>query len=247
MKTTYFKNHYKFYILTLFLFIFIDLPTAVAEKKITINTGTLKPLFSADGKGFYNKLIKEAFSRLDINADVIHLTSARAMRNVNQGLDDGTMLRIKGLDKKLKNIIRVPIPILRFKFVAYSLNKNIQVTDWDSLKPYSVGIVRGWKIYEKNVVGTKKLTLATGVEQLFKLLINKRSDIVLFEQNRGGWWNKYLNANAYLIGKPLAEKDMFIYLHKKHKALVPKLAKVLSEMKKDGSYQRIKNNTLSLH
>lgn len=225
---------------------FIDLPVAVAEKRITINTGTLKPLFNANGKGFYNKLIKEAFSRIDINADVIYLTSARAMRNVNKGLDDGTMLRIKGLDKKLKNIIRVPTPVLKFKFVAYGLNKSIQVTDWASLKPYSVGIVRGWKIYEKNVVGTKKLTMVTGAEQLFKLLTNKRSDIILFEQNRGNWWNKYLNANAHLIGKPLAEKEMFIYLHKKHKALVPKLAKVLSEMKEDGSYQRIKDNTIYL-
>jgi len=248
MKITYSKQHCKFYFSTLFLFLFINLPSAFAEKQIVINTGTLKPLFSSDGNGFYNKLIKESFSRLNIDARVIYLPSARAIRNVDQGIDDGTMLRIEGIDKKHKNLIRVPIPLLRFKFVAYSLNKNIKISSWESLKPYSVGVIRGWKIYEKNVNvdNTKNLTMVTGVELLFKLLTNNRSDIVLFEQNRGTWWNKHLNTQAYQIGEPLAEKDMFIYLHKKHKALIPKLVKVLSKMKEDGSYQRIKDNTISL-
>ena len=38
---------------------------------------------------------------------------------------------------------------------------------------------------------------------------------------------------------PLARVEMFIYLNKKHAALVPKAAQALVEMKTDGSYQKL--------
>lgn len=216
-----------------------------AESKITLNAGTAEPFINADGSGFYGELVKEIFSRLNIDANVIRLPSARSIINANKGIDAGVIARVKGLDKKYPNLIRVPESVLTFKFVAYSLNEKINVKNWESFKPYSVGIIRGWRIYEKNVVHTKKLTTVTNAEQLFKLLMNGRSDLILFEYYRGSWWNKHLNANAHLIGSPIAEKEMFIYMHKKHATLVPKIAKILSELKKDGSYQRIRNTTLN--
>lgn len=219
-------------------------PSAFAETRLTLNSGTAEPFINADGSGFYGELVKEIFSQLNINANVVRLPSGRSIINANQGIDDGVIARTKGINKKHQNLIRVPEPVLNFKFVAYSLSSKIEVDNWSSLKPYSIGIIRGWRIYEKNVVNTKNLTSVTDAEQLFKLLLNNRSDLILFEQYRGSWWNKHLNAKAHLIGSPLAEKEMFIYMHKKHAALVPKIAKILSELKKDGRYQRIKNETL---
>lgn len=220
-------------------------PTVFAETNLTLNSGTAEPFINADGSGFYGALVKEVFSRLNINANVIRLPSGRSIINANQGIDDGVIARTKGIDKKFPNLIRVPESVLNFKFVAYSLDSKINVQNWDSFKPYSVGIIRGWRIYEKNVVHTKKLTSVTNAEQLFKLLLNKRSDLILFEYYRGTWWNKHLNANAHLIGSPIAEKEMFIYMHKKHAKLVPEITKILATLKKDGTYDRIKNETLS--
>ena len=217
----------------------------LAESKMTLNAGTAEPFINADGSGFYGELVKEVFSKLNIDAKVIRLPSSRSIINANKGIDDGVIARTKGFEKKFKNLIRVPVPILKFKFVAYSLDKKIDVKNWDSLKPYSVGFIRGWRIYEKNVVETKKLTRVQNAEQLFKLLLNKRADLILFEYYRGSWWNKHLNAQAHLIGSPIVEKDMFIYMHKKHATLVPKITKVLTELIKDGGYQRIKDKTLN--
>ena len=217
----------------------------LAESKMTLNSGTAEPFINADGSGFYGELVKEVFSKLNIDAKVVRLPSSRSIINANKGIYDGVIARTKCFEKKFKNLIRVPVPILKFKFVAYSLDKKIDVTSWSSLKPYSVGFIRGWRIYEKNVVDTKKLTPVQNAEQLFKLLLNKRADLILFEYYRGSWWNKHLNANAHLIGSPIVEKDMFIYMHKKHAALVPEISKVLTNLIKDGSYQRIKDKTLT--
>lgn len=240
------RYSFMYYRQVLFLFCISLFSTYTnAESKITLNSGTAEPFINADGSGFYGELVKEIFSRLNIDANVIRIPSARSAINANTGIDDGVIARTKGMDKKYPNLIRVPEPVLTFKFVAYSLNKKINVKNWESFRPYSVGIIRGWIIYEKNVVHTKKLTTVNNAEQLFKLLMNGRSDLILFESYRGSWWNKYLNANAHLIGSPIAEKDMFIYMHKKHAALVPKITKTLLELKKDGSYQRIRNETLN--
>ena len=236
---------YRVYSLYVLIYVLFGMPTAFADTKLTLNTGTLEPFVTAEGGGFYGKLVKELFSRIDIDAKVIPLTSARAILNVNEGIDDGAIARTKGMEKQYKNLIRVPGPIVKFQFVAYSLDKKIEVTNWDSFKGYSVGIIRGWKIYENNVTNAKRITKVTGAEQLFNLLLNGRSDLILFEYHRGTWWNNHMNAKAHLLGSPVAEKDMFIYMHKKHAELVPKIAKALADMKADGSYQRIKDETLS--
>ncbi|MDH5518366.1 MAG: transporter substrate-binding domain-containing protein [Gammaproteobacteria bacterium] len=218
--------------------------SAQAGTKLTLNSGTAEPFITEDGGGFYGEVVKEIFSRLDIDAKVIRLPSSRSILNANQGIDAGVIARTKGFEKKYANLIRVPSAIVKFKFVAYSLDETIKVTDWDSFAPYSVGIIRGWRIYEKNIRNAKQITKVNNADQLFKLLLNGRSDLVLFEYYRGSWWNKHLNAKAYLIGSPIAEKEMFIYMHKKHAALVPEITRVIEQMKQDGTYEKIKDKTL---
>ena len=44
----------------------------------------------------------------------------------------------------------------------------------------------------------------------------------------------------------LAKKGMFMYLHKKHKKLIPGLTKALVAMKKDGRYDRLAKKYLTV-
>ena len=74
--------------------------------------------------------------------------------------------------------------------------------------------------------------------------MNGRAELIMFEYYRGTWWNQHLNANAHIIGSPVAEKDMFMYVHKKHKALVPKITESFKSMVEDGTFQKIKDRTL---
>jgi len=212
--------------------------------KITLNAGTAEPFINADGSGFYGELTREIFSRMGIEAKVIRLPSARSIINANEGIDDGVIARTKGMDEKYANIIRIPVPVVTFKFVAYSLDHKIPVNGWDSFEPYSIGYIRGWHIYEKNVHKYKSLTIVNNAEQLFRLLMNGRSELILFEYYRGNWWNKHLNANAHIIGSPVAEQEMFMYINKKHKDLVPEITRSFEGIWKDGTYEKIKSETL---
>lgn len=240
-------NNSRSYFLFILLSIVFGISPSLARTQLTLNSGTAEPFIKADGGGFYGVLVKKVFSELDIDAKVIRLPSSRSIINANKGIDAGVIARTKGMEEKYPNLVRVPIPVVQFNFVAYSLDKKIQVSDWDSFKPYSIGMIRGWKIYEQNVKDAKKITKVTGPEQLFNLLLNKRSDLILFEYYRGTWWNEHLGAKAHLIGSPIAQKDMFIYMHKKHADLVPEITRVLERFKKDGTFEQIKDKYLSTY
>ena len=50
--------------------------------------------------------------------------------------------------------------------------------------------------------------------------------------------------NIQMRKPALASKEMFMYLHKKHVVLIPKISAALLEMKKDGSYRKIEKKYL---
>ena len=136
------------------VFTLFSFPEGNAATTITLNSGTREPFVTEDGGGFYGALAKELFSRIGTGVKVIPLPSGRSIINANEGIDDGVIGRTPGMDEKYKNLIMVPVPVITFKFVAYSLDEKIAVDGWDSFKPYSVGYIRGWFIYEKNLPKT---------------------------------------------------------------------------------------------
>lgn len=212
--------------------------------EIHLNSGAKNPFATGDSSGFYDKLVPVLFERMGIRGSVSWLPSERALLNANSGIDDGNIARVAGIEKKYPNLIRVPEQIVDFTFMGYSHRKDIKLTDWNSVKQFRVGIIRGWKIYEKNLAGSKELLMARSPEQLFSLLKHKRVDLVMYDRWQAQYWMKKLAYSVPALDNPITSKNMFIYMHKKHAKLVPFIAATLRAMKKDGTYQRILNDTL---
>lgn len=212
---------------------------------IVINSGRKEPFCNSEGTGFYNLLVEEIFRRLGMEAETVRLPSERALINANEGIDDGNIARIEGIEKKYTNLIRVPEKVVDFEFMVFTGGRSFAVTGWDSLRPYVVGIITGWKILERNVTGVRGLTKVKNPNQLFKLLENNRADAVVFDRWGGLWWIRGHDINVRLLEPPLAKRKMYIYMNKKHRDLVPQIARALRNMKRDGTYQGIYDKTLS--
>lgn len=215
---------------------------------ITLNSWiTLPPLSNSSDTGIIDLVIKEAFKRIGIiDVSIENLPAERSLINANKGLTGGEFIRIAGLDNVYPNLIQVPEKIIDFEFVGFSKNIDIKTTGWESLKPYSIGIITGWKILENNVVGTAHRTDVEDPCQLFRLLSLDRAGIVIFEKLEGIGMIKTLGLQGIkILEPPLAKKEMFLYLHKKHKKLVPMVAAALKEMKNDGTYENILKEGLS--
>lgn len=219
---------------------------ALAADALVLSTGVGPPFTTERRDGFLDRLLAEAFRRAGASAEMlVHESSERALMNANNGIDDGSAPRIKGLELQYPNLMRVPEKLFDNDFVALSLRYRFATPDWQALAPYHVAYLIGWKIFENNLGGRAETTKVKDADQLMSLLRQERADVILYERWQGLWRARELGLPVATLEPPLARQEMYCYVHRKHAALVPAVAAALAAMKRDGSYQRIFDATLT--
>jgi polar amino acid transport system substrate-binding protein len=212
---------------------------------LRLNSGVRAPYFQPDKTGFIDLLVPEVFRRIGVAAEgVQYAASERAMINANNGIDDGLVLRIRGLEKNYPNLVIIDEKIIDNEFVAYSRQAKFATTGFDTLKGHQVGYINGWKIFEANVPPGTAVTKVQEAEQLFGLLEQGRVDLVLHERWQGNQIMRETGGRAFMLAPPLATSEMFMYLHKKHAHLAEPAARALRAMKADGTWRRIAARSL---
>ena len=212
---------------------------------LRLSSGVGAPYLQEDGNGFLDLLIPEVFRRIGVNAKAMRYEATeRAMINADKGIDDGVAMRIKGLENAYPNLVRVEEKIIDNEFVAYATRLQVATTGFDALRPYQVGYINGWKVFEAGLMPGTQVTKVQGADQLFTLLANDRVDLILFERWQGNHLLRERGIKAGMLQPPLVTTEMFMYLHAKHARLVAPAARALREMKTDGSYQRIAAGSL---
>ncbi len=219
---------------------------AHAADRIVLTSGVLAPYTTPERKGFLDQLILVLFREVGRDAELLIYPTAteRGMLNANEGLDDGLAMRVAGLEKQYPNLIRVPEPIAINDFVAMSTRHRFATNGWDSLQPYAVSYILGWKVFEQNVPRGRELTVVRDADQIFNLLARDRTDVVLYERWQGLAQTRAMGLKVQVMEPPLVRTPMYIYLHKKHAALVPQVAQALARLKQNGTYARIHDTTL---
>ena len=205
---------------------------------LVLNDTNEPPYTTAARDGFLDVVVGEMFRRVGIELRLVKLPSERALMNVNDGIDDGDLTRIAGLEQHYRNLIRVPEKLMDWQFAAFC-KRCPSESSWDAMRRHAVGHIKGWKIYEQNMAGAERVTTAVDPEQLFRLLDLDRIEVALYEHwiclaflKRAGI------ENVRPLTPPLASREMFIYLHRRHAPLAPKLAEALRALKREGFYAR---------
>jgi len=194
----------------------------------------------------FRGLVEEICGRLDIDVQMLSLPWARSIDEMNEGKLDAEGPRNPTVEKNYPDIVRVPEVFFTNDLVAFSRDSNIRLSGWDSLRPYRVAYVRGWKIYENNVKEVKKLDILDSEKALFKFLDAGRTDVALAARILGFKIIHDLNLKGIVVVEPpLIVKKMYLYMNKKHTKLAQVMAETLQGMKRDGTYQRIYNKTLN--
>jgi len=219
--------------------------TAIADRPVLILNDTNEPPFTtADRDGFLDIVAGEAFRRAGVELRLVKLPAERGLINANAGIEDGDMARIAGLEKQYPNLVRVPEKLVDWEFSAFSKNASIP-SNWKEIRQRSVGHIKGWKIYEQNLAGAERITTADDPEQLFRLLDLNRIDVALYERSFGAALVRQQGLKGVRpLAPPLANREMFIYLHKRHASLAPRIADALRAMKREGFYQRVYSQKL---
>jgi polar amino acid transport system substrate-binding protein len=219
-------------------------PLASAQA-LRLTSSTQEPYFLPNGRGFLDQIIPELFRRVGVEAVAVQYdAAARANINANNGVEDGVAMRSRLVEKEYPNLIRVDEKIVDMDFVLFSLDRDFVVRGFESLRPYTVGHIVGWKVIEDNIAAGTEVTKAKDPEQLFHLLESRHVDLIVFNHWQGAHILVQRGLKAKMLVPPLVSAELFIYLHKKHARLVEPVAAALRAMKADGSYQRIVAQTL---
>lgn len=226
------------------LFFLVFSQPAFLQPTIVLNTAFGPPVSNASQTGFADQVLTEAFRRIGYQLEIVRMPAERALINANRGIDDGELARVGGLQEKYPNLIQVPETFLTVDMVLYSKNHPAFVVDgWQSVASHSLAIISGWKIMEENFgkLGTSVEIIKTDTpRQSFFLLENDRVDFIAYSNWSGlGYIKAHNITDIVLLEPPLASPELYVYLHKKHKNIVPELTEAIRAIKTDGTLQAL--------
>jgi polar amino acid transport system substrate-binding protein len=223
----------------------LALPLPAAAQTVLVLNDTNAPPYTNEARtGFIDVVAREAFRRAGLGMELVRLPAERALQLADSGKIDGEIVRVGGLETQYTNLLRVPEPIADVGFAAFSRNGKLRA-DFAALRQHTVGLIRGWKIYERAMEGGAQVVTASDPEQLFRMLALGRIDVALYERTMGVALGMALGIpDAHRLEPVLAKRDVFTYLHKRHAGHVPALAEALRAMKRDGSYARARREIL---
>lgn len=187
------------------------------------------------------RILKEAYSKIGImDIEFRDLPIERALIMSNAGDTDGEFLRIAGIEQSYPNLLMIPVMIDSNDIVVYTKKAEFAVAGWQSLSPYTIGFVRGFKAAEKNTEGMK-VEIVTTIDQAFLKLDTGRNDVVVDFRNSRCRLKNLNISGIKILDPPLARIKLYHYVHKRHTALAVKIEEVLAHMERDGELQSIRN------
>ncbi|MDX1737195.1 MAG: transporter substrate-binding domain-containing protein [Alphaproteobacteria bacterium] len=220
---------------------FLFLPIQLRAAELLRFSTSVKEPFSNNAKtGIEDRLAREVFRRLGHDIDIYFTSPEKALRKLNEGVDDGTFGRVIKTISGFPNIRIVPEPAYSRDFVVFSQNAGIKVKSWSDLNAYRVGVMSGWKAILSNLQNVQSLSRAKSRSQLFLLLETGQVDLVIYNRLGGVYAvDKAGLENVSVVLPPLLTAPHYFSLHQKHEALIIPAAKALREIKRDGTYDKI--------
>jgi polar amino acid transport system substrate-binding protein len=216
----------------------------VAPDTFSISNSYRNLLSNSEQTGILDRVFMEAFERLGIDLEIVFTPTDSSIVDVNAGILDAEANRIAGMEEMYPHLRRVPEPNMTMEFVAFA-TRDIRIDGWESLRNLDIGIVRGWKILEDNTRGFPYVVTVPSEVELFNMLERGRIDVALYAKLTGYAAVREIGLKGIRhLEPPLASRDMFLYVHQRHAGLTAEIARVLREMKQDGTYQAIMDQVL---
>lgn len=184
------------------------------------------------------RVLKEAYSRIGEEVQFELFPIERSVVVANDGITDGELARMAGIQKKYPNLIQVSVPVSSFDIFVYSRFQIFTVKGWQSLKPYKFDFIYGFKYAEKMSKGMNTSRIKSRFQALSKLN-EGRSHLFVGVLSTECAIKRFKFTHIKRLTPPLDKVVMYHYLHKKNKNIVKKLETVLSNMQKNGEIHDI--------
>ncbi len=209
---------------------------------------------NGQAKGFVTEIVREAFRRMDQPIEIKVLPWARCLLYMEFGKADATFPMFRTAERETYTDYTSEPLIYEYKSLFVHHTSDISYSgNFDDLKHYTFGKVSEFgsgPIFDQAEKEGLKVDLTSSAEQNVLKLINQRFDILVDD--------KYV---IMAILQRMGQQEQLRYIGdleavpsylgfsklRNHQELLKKFEQTLTEMKADGTYQRIiKKNFLGL-
>jgi ABC-type amino acid transport substrate-binding protein len=182
------------------------------------------------------EMLRAVYAKLNITLAFEDVPGKRALALSSAGEVDGEIQRIGTLSRDYPTLIQVTPAINYIEPAVFVTKLHFDVAGWDSIKDYSIGIVRGVGSSEAGTRGMARVTATTSLENMVRMLDADRFDLMVTDLFSGQVAVRKLDLQARIhpLLPPLERIYIYHYLHERHRDLVPKVGKVIAQMEASG-------------
>ena len=195
--------------------------------------------------GVLSLICEDAFRQLGLDVEVRMLPPLRGSIEADAGRIDGEVGRARAYADTHPNLVRVDEALLSFRVAAFTRIPGLKIANWDSLKgtPYRVEYRSGYVTFKaqlEQVLPLQQISSVVNSQAGLQNVALGQTDIFVdleeFGQRQLAKLHKRYRDiyNAGLV----QDTPVYIYLHKRHATLAPRLAETLSKMKANGAIGR---------
>ena len=211
---------------------------------VSAQTLTLSTLKGSDNGRLAEKILVSAYQRIGLSIKTVELPAARALAMADQGLTDGELQRIFEIGNRYQNLLRIPTPLFTLDGMVFTIHHDFAVNGKESLRPYQIGIVQGIK-YAESLTHNLRVTKVTKIPQLIRMLEQRRIDLFILSRFHGlGIIKEQQYMGIRMLEPPLVSINLYHYLHKKNRRLIPSVNASLEDMKQEGLIDKIVDDFL---
>lgn len=98
-------------------------------------------------------VLRLAYQKMGLEVDVLYYPSKRAIRAANNGVTDGELYRVAGVEMRHTHLIKVPVPVNKMEAVVLTKGHQFRVNGWQSLTPYVIGKRAGVWFSDQGTLG----------------------------------------------------------------------------------------------
>jgi polar amino acid transport system substrate-binding protein len=186
-------------------------------------------------------IIPEIYKKLNIKVKISPMPGKRAQEEATSGRRDGEIMRIWTYGEENPTTIRVPTSYYYLETMAFiKKNSGIKIESKEDLRKYRLVKVRGVKHTNNITEGIPNVFDIDTTKRMLMFIQAGRADVALTNTVDGILILKELGIkNIVPIDKSLAILELYHYIHKDHKDLVPKVDAVIKEMKANGELKTL--------
>jgi ABC-type amino acid transport substrate-binding protein len=186
-------------------------------------------------------VLPKIYKNIGIDILVNPLPGQRAQLVANNGQKDGEIMRIWTYGDENKQSIRVPTSYYYLETMAFILKgSEIDIQRKEDLAKYRLAKVRGVKHTNNITAGLTDVYEMSSTENMFRMLITGKVDIVLTNTLDGTLILKKLGFNNIVpMEKPLAVLPLYHYIYEDNRMLVPLIDQEILRLKTNGDLKRM--------